>query len=259
MPTRYRFLITARSGGEGGSNISMAEVQMRSSVGGVDETSNTGGTASAHHFLNATYAPSKAVDDSVNNQWNGAYQMDPVWWAFEFVSDVDIVEYVITSYAGAECMSAWDFQSHNGDDWETIYSESTTPDWGTKESRVFSVLSAPVATEAPVIVPASGGYAVDQLITITCGTPGSTIYYTEDGSDPTEASTEYTAPFALTDAKTIKAFAVADGADDSSIVSETYTITASQINIRIGETEIVALYVGDIEIVEVYVGDTKIG
>lgn len=124
----------------------------------------------------------------------------------------------------------------------------------------WDILLDSSSASIPSINPSSGECAANQLITITCTTPGSTIYYTEDDSDPTESSTEYTAPFTLGTAKTIKAFAVATGLNDSDIASETYTIAAAnEINIRIGETEITAVYAGDIEIVEVYVGDTKIG
>lgn len=115
----------------------------------------------------------------------------------------------------------------------------------------------PVAT--PVISPADGEYSADQLITIICDTPSSTIYYTEDGSTPTISSTEYTVPFALGGAKTIKAFAVSDGYIDSTLATSAYTVSdTGGINIRVGDIEIVAMYVGTIEITEVYLGDTKI-
>jgi len=50
------------------------------------------------------------------------------------------------------------------------------------------------------------------------------IYYTIDGSDPTTESTKYEAPFELTEAKTVKAFAIGDGYTDSEIVSKEVTI-----------------------------------
>lgn len=52
----------------------------------------------------------------------------------------------------------------------------------------------------------TGGYEV----TITA-TEGAYIYYTTDGTAPTQASTAYTEPFAIAQAATIKAIAVLDG------------------------------------------------
>jgi hypothetical protein len=45
-------------------------------------------------------------------------------------------------------------------------------------------------------------------VTITCGTEGSTIHYTTDNSEPTTTSTEYTVPFSVTSATTVKAIAM---------------------------------------------------
>lgn len=50
---------------------------------------------------------------------------------------------------------------------------------------------------------------------------GLKVYYTLDGTDPTNASTEYTAPFELTATTTVKAVAY-DGENTSDIVSKTF-------------------------------------
>lgn len=62
-------------------------------------------------------------------------------------------------------------------------------------------------------------------ITLATTTPGATIYYTTDDSEPTTASTEYTVAFDVTATTTIKAFAVADGLDDSEVATKIITIT----------------------------------
>lgn len=46
---------------------------------------------------------------------------------------------------------------------------------------------------------ASGFYPDDTQLTITCTTPGATVYYTLDGSVPDETSLVYTSPMTLTD------------------------------------------------------------
>lgn len=47
------------------------------------------------------------------------------------------------------------------------------------------------------------------------------VYYTLDGSDPTDASTEYTAPFTITETTTVKAIAY-DGQKSSDVVEKTF-------------------------------------
>ncbi len=51
---------------------------------------------------------------------------------------------------------------------------------------------------------------------------GAAIYYTLDGSEPTSASTLYSAPVTLSETTTVKAVAVKDGVT-SSVASQTYT------------------------------------
>ena len=82
----------------------------------------------------------------------------------------------------------------------------------------------PVAQQAetPVIDPAGGSFKGSVDVTITCGTPGATIRYTTDGTDPDAANgTVYTSGSAitLTRSTTLKAIAVADGYTDSGIAS----------------------------------------
>jgi hypothetical protein len=53
-------------------------------------------------------------------------------------------------------------------------------------------------------------------------TPGTTIYYTLDGTTPTTSSTLYTAPIPLSVTTTINAIAVATGYRPSPVASATY-------------------------------------
>ena len=59
---------------------------------------------------------------------------------------------------------------------------------------------------APVITPASGTYPTAQTVTITAA-EGCTIYYTLDGTDPNDASAQYTAPFEVKESTVVKAIA----------------------------------------------------
>lgn len=59
----------------------------------------------------------------------------------------------------------------------------------------------------------------DGMLTISCSTPGSSIHYEIGGDEPTRGSAVYKSPISLSDNKVVKAFAVADGFNDSEIVS----------------------------------------
>ncbi len=87
--------------------------------------------------------------------------------------------------------------------------------------------TAPAQVKTPEIAPSATLVTTDTVeITLSCETAGATLYYTTDGTDPTAASTQYTAPFTLTltdGSATVKVIAVKEGMTDSEIASKTYT------------------------------------
>ncbi len=79
---------------------------------------------------------------------------------------------------------------------------------------------------APVISPASQTFTEAVAVTISAA-EGATIYYTLDGTTPTESSEVYAgAPIAVVETTTVKAIAVEEGKTASSVVTETYTKVA---------------------------------
>ena len=76
--------------------------------------------------------------------------------------------------------------------------------------------------ETPVITPSSGTYGVFFDCTASCTTPGSSIRYTTDGSDPTEASTLYTTPISIHETVTVKMRAFREGWEPSAIAEAAY-------------------------------------
>jgi hypothetical protein len=78
------------------------------------------------------------------------------------------------------------------------------------------VVATPAFSENPGLVTAPFD------LTITCDTPGATIFYTTDGSDPDFTSTEYTAAVNISVTTTVKAIAYAAGYGSSSIGEATY-------------------------------------
>lgn len=90
----------------------------------------------------------------------------------------------------------------------------------------FSGTITSVAT--PTFSPSSGSYFESQSVTISTTTDEASIYYTLNGDDPTTSSTLYVegSPITISATTTIKAIAVKDGLDDSSIATATYTFPA---------------------------------
>lgn len=80
----------------------------------------------------------------------------------------------------------------------------------------------PVAT--PAFNPPSGQYFGSLDVTITCSTPDASIFYTTDGTEPTQSSTPYTDPVNITTTTTLKARAFAEDYDPSLVATGIYTI-----------------------------------
>ena len=77
--------------------------------------------------------------------------------------------------------------------------------------------------EAPTFSPAAGTYDEAQNVTIECANANATIYYTLDGTEPTNASTPYTAAINVATTTTIKAIAYV-GANASTVTTAEYAI-----------------------------------
>ena len=93
-----------------------------------------------------------------------------------------------------------------------------------------AVASASYTIKGTVVTPEfsveSSAVNTGTSVTITCVTEGAKIYYTTDGTEPTAKSTEYKAAISVTPPMTIKAIAVKDGMNDSTVASVSYTISS---------------------------------
>lgn len=95
------------------------------------------------------------------------------------------------------------------------------------QSDVITINQAAYAPAAPVI-PATTSFDYTMNVTMS-QEAGKTIYYTTDGSTPSNSSTEYTGAFDINATTTVKAIAY-DGTYPSAVVSATYTRTYKYIN-----------------------------
>ena len=84
----------------------------------------------------------------------------------------------------------------------------------------------------PIINPPSGTYPNPLPVSISCETPGATIYYTITGNNPvvgTVYTKVYSSPFTLLESATVRAIAILDGMENSPISTSFITITNSGI------------------------------
>jgi parallel beta-helix repeat protein len=75
----------------------------------------------------------------------------------------------------------------------------------------------------PTITPNGGSFASSVSVTMASATSGASIYYTTDGSSPTQSSTLYTGAISLTSSATLKAKAFKAGSNASAEASAAFT------------------------------------
>ena len=94
-----------------------------------------------------------------------------------------------------------------------------------------------IKVNAPTFSIAEGVFDVPQSVELSCTTEGTTIYYTTDGSTPTESSTEYAGAISVSSTTTIKAIAVKSGLVNSDVVSATYTLRVATPTFSLAQGE----------------------
>ena len=105
-----------------------------------------------------------------------------------------------------------------------------TPSVGQVRATKVVVTVGQAGLVPPVIKPTAGTYYDPIQVEITCSTPGAKIYYTTNGSNPSTSSTQYTAPFTLSNNTTVKAISYFNG-ETSEVVTADYVFsTATVVN-----------------------------
>ncbi len=96
----------------------------------------------------------------------------------------------------------------------TVNFQNSTPEGSNSSGQQLVV--------TPTISPEGGVKTSDQLISISSPTLGAVIRYTLDGSEPTNSSQVYTAPFTISDTETLRASAFHSTLGQSVVATESY-------------------------------------
>lgn len=112
------------------------------------------------------------------------------------------------------------------------------------DSYVSTVASATYKVQIPdVILPdaptfsvASGTYTSALTVELKTATDGATLYYTTDGSEPSESSSKYTSPIAVDKSTVVKAIAVDAQGNKSKVSTAQYSIVSQSDATKIGTT-----------------------
>lgn len=153
---------------------------------------------------------------------------------FEVTSDYKITKVVLTfgSSDGSNEITT-DVKTYSNGTWEGSSNSVKFTIGGTTGNRRIASITVTTADEAaavaaPTFSPVGGTYDEAQNVTITCETEGASIYYTLDGSTPTNASTLYSSPINVSETTTIKAIAYDATGAASNVATATYTIVSLQ-------------------------------
>ena len=115
----------------------------------------------------------------------------------------------------------------------TIVATAQTPEGVQTFGRQRGSFEVESASQASPVVfsPGAGTYVNQVSVSLSTTTEDATIFFTQDGSDPDETSTEYTGAIDILETTNLRAIVVADGLDDSPINSRTYDIDLDLVEV----------------------------
>lgn len=164
-----------------------------------------------------TFTPAKGVKITqihVRNQTNKASQGGLIHPTAERLADAGTTEQYYTHNADGSITLVPEVESR------VFYIDITTEGQPNDEQVALPVIEAdffvdPGYKDDLAFAGKTHILSADKYITLTTATEGAEIYYTIDGTEPTTASTKYTAPFRLEKDAIVKAIAVKEGKEDS--------------------------------------------
>ncbi len=157
------------------------------------------------NFVVLTEAEYRALEYKDPYKFYFTYEDEDVPPIYEFTAYVDGTTLVITA----------DVEEN------TI---SINPAYASYDDNMLSIVASSTTVSTPILAPIPGTYDGAKTIEIICQTPGSTIHYTTDWTEPTEHSPIYYGPITLDASGTIKAIGVKSGMLNSRVVTGTYDL-----------------------------------
>lgn len=112
---------------------------------------------------------------------------------------------------------------------------ANTPNSKMPANKAWLELEGYFAISPPTFNPAGGTKNNPLYVTINCATPGTTIYYTTDGTDPTTSETRlvYTEPIFVEKTTTVKACAIKGNGELDGLFSNTSTVTSATYTLKV--------------------------
>jgi hypothetical protein len=158
-----------------------------------------------------------AASSQIELEWSPSVDNVGVAGYRVFKNGTQVATVVGTSYQDRACSPA----STN------VYEVAAYDDAGNMSSRcarVSATTPSVPSLAAPGIAPKGGSHTGSVLVTLS-SVPGSTVYYTLDGTPPSSRSSVYTSAIQVAASATLKAIAVQAGFADSTVSSAAFTIS----------------------------------
>lgn len=97
----------------------------------------------------------------------------------------------------------------------------------------LQTVESPTIVATPTASLATGNYTTEQTVSLTSSTSGADIYYTTDGTTPTQSSTKYSSPITVSESVVLKAIAVKSGNADSSVMTAYYILESPSSGVTV--------------------------
>ena len=207
---------------------------------------------------------SKVTDGDKSTRWESSFTDDE--WIYVDLGVEKSINKVEITWETA-CASEYEIQvSTDGNNWVTV-SKVTNSGAGEKvtefaavDARYVKMVGLSRATDygysifefevfgaiqasAPVITPNGGTFTTAQTVSITTPVKGAEIKYTTDGTEPTEDSPSYVAPFTVNKSTVVKAatyrkgMTLSDVTSSSIIISGTIALDNTALTVAEGKTK----------------------